>query len=96
MKKEKVVETKSDLSRKLKEALAGQAYVYHYAQLEVENLSIEKLIGSGVVLEITTLGGRVGVKPVLIRDGLSEETINAIKTDLKRSYDLAIAPKPKG
>jgi len=35
------------------------------------------------------------MEPTLIRDGLSPETIAAIKADLKRSYDLAIQFKPK-
>lgn len=96
MKKEKVIETKEDLRRKLKEALAGQVHVYHFADMEIEKLSTDHLMASGVVLELRVLGRKQGTTPVLIRDGLSRETINAIKEDLKRSYNLAISFKPKG
>lgn len=88
-------ETKAVLKRKLTEALAGQAHVYHFAGHEIEKLSIDKLMGSGVIITMTVLGGRAGMGPTLIRDGLSPETIAAIKADLKRSYDLAIQFKPK-
>lgn len=88
-------ETKTDLRRKLTEALAGQAHVYHFAGCELQKLSTDKLLGSGVVITMTVLGGRLGMQPTLIRDGLSPETIAAIKADLKRSYDLAIEFKPK-
>jgi len=52
-------------------------------------------MGSEVIITMTVLGGRPGMEPTLIRDGLSPETIAAIKADLKRSYDLAIQFKPK-
>jgi hypothetical protein len=32
---------------------------------------------------------------VLIKDGLSKETVDALRKDIKRSYDLAISLKPK-
>jgi disulfide oxidoreductase YuzD len=46
-------------------------------------------MGSGVVMHLSILGGEDVIEPVCIRDGLSKETIDAIKADLKRSYDLA-------
>jgi len=94
MKKQTV--TKTDLKRKLKEALAGQAHVYHFAEMEIEKLSVDHLLGSGAVLSLQVLGRTSSTLPVLIRDGLSKETIMAIKADLKRSYELAITFKPKG
>ena len=94
MKKQNI--TKADLERKLKEALAGQAHVYHFAELEIEKMSVDHLLGSGIILSMQVLGGRKIVESVLIRDGLSKETITAIKADLKRSYELAIMFKPKG
>lgn len=88
-------ETKAVLKRKLTEALAGQAHVYHFAGCELQKLSTDKLMGSGVIITMTVLGGKPGMEPTLIRDGLSPETIAAIKADLKRSYDLAIQFKPR-
>ena len=91
----KQTETKAILQRKLKEAIASQVHVYHFADLALDKLSTDNLTGSGVVLELTVLGGRKGIEPTLIRDGLSKETIKAIQNGLKRSYDLATMFKPK-
>lgn len=89
-------ETKTDLARKLREALAGQAYVYAYASEAIEKAGTEHLMASGAVVTITALGGREIVAPVLIRDGLSAATIAAFQADLLRSYELATLRKPKG
>lgn len=85
-----------ELERKLEEAFAGQAHVYHFADAVLNKASIEHLVGSGVVMTLTVLGGREICKPVLFRDGLSAETIKAIRADLVRSYELATQYKPKG
>ena len=92
----KQAETKDTLQRKLKEAIASQIHIYHFADLALNKLSTDNLAGSGVILELTVLGGRTGIEPTLIRDGLSKETIKAIQNDLKRSYDLAAMFKPRG
>ena len=81
--------TRADLERKVQEALAGQAHTYHFASQSIGKASTAHMMSSGVMLTLTALGGREIISPVLIRDGLSEETIAAIKRDLKRSYDLA-------
>lgn len=92
----KQTETKTILQRKLKEAIASQIHIYHSADLALDKLSTDNLAGSGVILELTVLGGRTGIEPTLIRDGLSKQTIEAIRNDLKRSYDLATMFKPRG
>lgn len=51
-------------------------------------------MGSGVLLELTFIGGKEAISPVVIKDGLSAETIAAIKADIRRSYELAVAFKP--
>jgi hypothetical protein len=86
----------AELERKLREAEAGQAHVYHFADCYLDKASTKHLMSSGVILTLTVLGGREICDPVLIRDGLSEETILAIKADLRRSYELAVMYKPKG
>lgn len=86
--------TRAELERKLKEAQASQAYVYHSASTNIDKASTDHLLGCGVIMTLTVLGGREIILPVLIRDGLSPETIEAIKNDLKRSYDLATMYKP--
>lgn len=93
-------QTKADriakLTRERDEALAGQVHTYHYASYALNKLSTDHLAASGLILSITVLGGREPFDPVMIRDGLSKETIAALKADLVRSYNLAIALKPEG
>ena len=84
------------LTRERDEALAGQAHTYHFASYALNKLSTEHLMASGLILSITLLGGREPFAPVLIRDGLSKETIAALKADLARSYNTAISLKPDG
>lgn len=84
----------ADLRRELREAKAMAVHNYHFASKEIEKLSIDRCMGSAVILELTLLGGKKGVEPVAIRNGLSAETIAAIKADLKRSFEWATEFKP--
>jgi len=93
MKKIQLEQKVAELERKLREAEAGSAHVYHFAHRSLDKAG-NNLTGSGVVLTLTVLGGREVCKPVLIRDGLSAETINALKADLVRSFELATLLKP--
>lgn len=83
------------LERKLVEALAGQAHLYHFSERELGKANVKQLMGSGVVITLTVLGGRELISPTLIRDGLSDELIAALRADFVRSYDLATLFKPK-
>jgi len=85
-----------ELERKLGEALAGQTHVLHFASSSIHKASVDQLMGSGVILTLTVLGGREIFSPVMIHDGLSKETIDALKGDFLRSYELATAFKPTG
>jgi len=84
-----------ELERKLKEAQACQIHTHHFASAELDRFGIDKMMGSGVILELSALGGRA-LTPVMISDGLSAETIAAIKADLVRSYNKKTEFKPKG
>jgi hypothetical protein len=84
------------LERQAKENLSGQVHNYHFADSALNKAGTDSLIGSGVILELTVLGGRKICSPVLIRDGLSAELIAALRADLVRSYELATMYKPKG
>jgi hypothetical protein len=86
----------AELERKLAEALAGQAHTYHFAEQGLAYASQKHMTASGVILTLTALGGREICAPVLIRNGLSEATIEALKADFVRSYQDAIVFKPKG
>ena len=85
-----------ELERKLKEAQAYQIHTHYFASIEIDKFGIDKMMGSGVILELSALGGRTVLTPVTISDGLSAETIAAIKADLVRSYNKKTEFKPKG
>lgn len=84
----------AELERKLMEAESSQVHLYHFADASVDKASMAHLTGSGVIISLTVLGGREIFKPVLIRDGLSQETVTALKADFVRSYELANLFKP--
>lgn len=86
----------AELERKLREAEASQVHLYHFASATIHNASVDKLYGSGVILTLTALGGQEIVPPTLMRNGLSNNTIEALKTDLVRCYEYAVELKPKG
>lgn len=86
----------TELERKLFESEAAQIHAHHFASVEMDKLVTNKMMGSGVIVTFTTLGNRTTIGPVMIRNGLSKETIEAIKTDLVRSYEYAIELKPLG
>jgi len=85
----------AELERMLREARAAQVHNYHFADATVEKASMRHLTASGVILTLTALGGLAICDPVLILDGLSTATIEALKADLRRSFDLATLYKPK-
>lgn len=86
----------AELERKLFESEAAQIHTYHFASVQLDKLVTDKMMGSGVIMTLTTLGGRLKIGPVMIKNGLSKETIEAIKADLVRSYNYAIELKPVG
>lgn len=86
--------TKADLQRKVKELEAQLAHQYHFTTRTIDKAGMQHCLGSAVILELTFLGGAKVIEPVAIKDGLSAETIAALKADLKRSYDLTVEFKP--
>ena len=89
-------ETVTQLRQKLIDALAGQVHTLHFADGAIGKASIDRMTASGVVITITALGGREIVAPTMIRDGLSNETIAALRADFRRAYKSAIELKPAG
>ena len=73
---------------------ASLAHVYHFAGHELIKLGRDRRLGSGVIIEIRDLSGKVLVKPVLFKDGLSDSTINSMLNDMEYSFSLATELKP--
>lgn len=86
--------TRAELQRKIMELEAQLASTYHFADANLHKA--QDLMGSGVLIQMHGLGGRELITPVVIRDGLSPETIAAIRKDIARSYELATLFKPRG
>lgn len=90
----KAKQTKSqripELQRKVTELQAQSILSQSQAHNALESMGHSKLLGSCCIISIETLGGRFKIDPFAINDGLSAETIAAIKADIKRSLDLTI------
>jgi hypothetical protein len=96
--KDKIKENKDEviktLQRKNKELHAQLASTYHFASANLKGVTYPRLMASGVLIEMHLLGGKQAVLPVVIRGGLSEETVAALTKDLVRSYEESIELKP--
>lgn len=86
--------TKNELKQEIKELKAQLAHTYHFVSISLSKAGTDRMMGSGVMLELTALGGRQLIIPVMIRDGLSKETIVAIQKDIIRSYKSIVELKP--
>ena len=86
--------TKEQLKRNIFELSSQLAHSYFAVDSQLDRFG-DAMAGGGVILRLDALGGSC-TNPVLIRDGLSKETIKAIKADLARSYLLAVQLKPSG
>ena len=86
--------TRSELASKVKELEAQLSHSLYYASVELPKAG--NLMASGVLIQMTALGGREVVPPFVIKDGLSKETIEALHKDIVRSFNLSTQFKPKG
>lgn len=82
------------LRRKVAELEAQLASSYHFASATLDSAA-DKMQGGAVILRLTALGGRELIVPVAIKNGLSAESIAALRADISRSYDAAIELAPK-
>lgn len=87
--------TKADLEREIMELKAQLSGTYHFADATLHKAG-DVLMASGALLRLHALGGRELIPPVVIKDGLSSTTIDAIRRDIIRSYELSVMFKPQG
>lgn len=83
------------LQRELRETKAQLLHNLHFSSATLDKFSTDKCMGSAVIVTIEALGGRLKIEPTAIRDGLSKETIQALKHDMARSFELSTQLKPK-
>lgn len=86
--------TRQELERKIFDLESQLVHRCHFASRSIDKAGTKHLIGSGVIISLVVLGGREIIEPLCIRDGLSDETIAAIKADIARSYEIATMFKP--
>lgn len=94
MKAKVVKPTRQELQRQIKELEAQLVHRIAFTAKELDKFNREKFMGSGVMITIEGLGGRFKLDPVVIRDGLSHATIDALKADLLYSYEVVTMHKP--
>lgn len=90
------VEENGDVLSKTNDLRVIKAYdigTLSRAYKSVDKASDKYYMGSGVTIAIknTNAVNNTIVEEVLIVDGLSKETIDAIKRDIKRTYDLRLS-----
>ena len=91
----KQTKTRADLLRQVAELNAQLASAYHFAAATLDKAGQDRMMASGVLLQMTALGGRELIVPVVIRDGFSADTLAAIRRDIVRSYESAVALRPR-
>lgn len=91
-KKQALEERIAHLERKLFEAKSQYAATAGEAWEKLPKAA--NYHASGVILEITALGGAPVIPPVMIRDGLSQASVKALQADLCRSFSLATMVNP--
>lgn len=95
MKTKKPRTTRAQLRRRVQELEAQLVHVYHFADATLGRASMPHCMGSAVIVQLTALGGQEIINPVAIRDGLSDETIEALRADIRRSYERAVELAPR-
>lgn len=85
--------TRLQLERENMELRAQLVHNYHFADAELSRLSRDKMTGSSVIVQLSSLGGKA-IDPFALRDGLSDELVEALRKDIARSYDHSIVFKP--
>lgn len=84
-----------ELLGKVDQYKSGAASTYHFAGAELLKCNKDRFNGSGVIISMKGLSGKELVMPFMIKNGLSNETINALLDDMQKSYDDIIELKPQ-
>lgn len=88
--------TVADYQREVGELKAQLSSMYHFAAADLRKAGTQHMGGSAVILRLHALGGHEIITPIAICDGLSDDTIAALRRDIVRSYERSTELKPKG
>lgn len=67
---------------------------YHFAGNALLKLNRNRYMASGVIMTISDISGKEVMQQVCFKDGLSNESINALLEDMQYSYDRGTEFKP--
>jgi hypothetical protein len=81
----------AQLAKDLLQSKAHDIGTLASANRDIGKANTDKYMASGVIITVQNLSGANIVEPFMIVDGLSAETIAAIRADIKRTYDLRLA-----
>jgi len=82
------------LSRRVLELEAQLAHASHFARIGLVQAGRDRTMGSAVIVQMHYLGGKEVCPPFALKDGLSPETIAALLSDLRYTYERAVEFKP--
>lgn len=85
--------TKQELKRELEILKADSFHALTTAYKAIDKCSSKNYMASGITITIKNINKTNSIicEEFCILDGLSDETIQTIKNDIKRSYDLKMA-----
>lgn len=92
MKKENLLRRLNAIENELRVLKAGRVSTLCAAYKNLDKCNQERFMGSGVTIIIKNINktDNMMVEEVIITDGLSPETIAALKADVKRSYEVTV------
>ena len=89
-------ETKAMLRRRILELESQMAFTFVMALNGIKQATESRYMASGILLQLTAIGGKEIIPPTMIKDGFKPETIEAIAAEIQKSSDLTVAHnKPK-
>jgi hypothetical protein len=83
----------AELEQKLFECAAQLPHKHYYVSDALEKYV--ELEGSGVIVTFQQLGTELKIDPILIRNGLSRETVRALQKDIRASWEDSVVFEPK-
>lgn len=83
------IKTRAQLLQQVADLEAQLNCAYGSAMSTIDKTGNKHMMASGVLVRLCAIGGREIVTPFMVTDGLSDETIAALKADIRRSYNLS-------
>lgn len=83
-----MAKTKAVLEMEIKSLKAQLRCSLYTAHRELEKVGTKRMMGSGVIVTITSISGKELVQPFMCADGLVDETIEVLQEQIKTTVEL--------